>query len=113
MLQRLVYYSRNAIPGTSGELERHIEQILETSRRNNEAVGVTGALMFNNGCFAQILEGPREAVEKTFERIQRDPRHSDVVLLDLSTVRNALLQSLVHGVRRRLTSGWPNLRAHR
>ena len=51
--------------------------ILRTSRRNNAEVGVTGALMFNGGAFAQVLEGPRRGVESTFERIQRDQRHGD------------------------------------
>ena len=58
-----------------------IDEILAVSRRNNTAVGVTGALMFNAGCFAQVLEGPQAAVEATFERIQQDERHGDVSLL--------------------------------
>ena len=86
MLQRLVYYSRNAIPGAERERRLEIAQILEASRANNRAAGVTGALMFNSGCFAQILEGPLAGIEAIFERIQRDPRHTDVLLLDLSPI---------------------------
>jgi hypothetical protein len=37
--------------------------------------------MFNSGCFVQVLEGPRAAVENVFERIQQDDRHGDVSLL--------------------------------
>lgn len=37
--------------------------------------------MFNAGCFAQVLEGKREVLESTFERIQQDHRHGDVSLL--------------------------------
>jgi hypothetical protein len=81
-LYRLVYYSRNAMPGPHPEIVRGTHQILETSRRNNAACDVTGALMFNSGCFAQILEAPRAGIESTFERIQRDPRHSAVVVLE-------------------------------
>jgi hypothetical protein len=44
-------------------------------------VDVTGALMFNAGCFAQVLEGPRPAIEAIFERIQQDERHGEVSLL--------------------------------
>ena len=80
-LWRLVYYSRNRI---SDDLAQEVQAILATSRRNNEQAGVTGALLFNSGCFGQILEGPRRAVEATFERIQRDTRHGDVSLLDFS-----------------------------
>lgn len=80
-LHRLVYYSRNAIPGDAEALAVAITSILAKSQANNRRAGVTGALMFNAGCFAQVLEGPRTAVEDTFERIQQDERHSDVSLL--------------------------------
>jgi hypothetical protein len=49
---------------------------------------VSGALLFNSGCFAQILEGPQAAVERCFERIQRDPRHAQVLLLDLVPIED-------------------------
>ena len=42
--------------------------------------------MFNQGCFAQVLEGPRLAVEETFERVQQDERHGDVTLLAFDPV---------------------------
>ena len=74
---RLAYISRNF--GVRDEQE--LSGILQTSRRNNSAVGVTGALLFNEHCFAQVLEGPLEAVSATFERIQRDERHGEVTIL--------------------------------
>ena len=80
MIHRLVYYSKNRL--TDGPLTAWIiKDILCSSRANNARVGVTGALMFNAGCFAQVLEGPQQAVEETFERIQQDERHGDVSLL--------------------------------
>jgi len=42
---------------------------------------VTGGLLFSEGCFAQVLEGPQDAVEAAFERIQCDARHCEVVVL--------------------------------
>ncbi len=87
-IHRLVYTSRNLIPGTEDEQVAIVSQILETSQRNNGKVGVTGALLFNSGSFAQVLEGPRVAVEATFERIQRDPRHSDVSVLQCEPVES-------------------------
>ena len=50
-MHRLVYYSANRILGSIEELTAQVEQILATSRRNNEKVGVTGALMFSEGFF--------------------------------------------------------------
>lgn len=80
-LYRLVYASKNLLRGSESEIAAAVIQILETSQRNNAKVDVTGALMFNAGAFAQVLEGPRRAVEATFERIQRDERHTDVTVL--------------------------------
>jgi hypothetical protein len=80
-LYRLLYYSRNRIGGESDALAAGIEDILAVSRANNARDGVTGALLFNAGCFGQVLEGPRAALEETFERIQQDERHGDVSLL--------------------------------
>jgi hypothetical protein len=85
-LCRLVYYSRNRLPADPQRRVAEIDAILAASRRNNARVGVTGALMFNAGCFGQVLEGPQGAVEAVFERIQQDERHGDVSLLALQPV---------------------------
>lgn len=85
-LYRLVYASKNLIVGTDADATIQIDQILESSRRNNPRAGVTGALMFNGGAFAQVLEGPQKGVEDTFERIQRDIRHGDVTVLECGPV---------------------------
>ena len=80
-LHRLVYHSRNLISGTQPQIAAEVDKILEASRRNNSRVAVTGALIFNAGMFAQVLEGARNDIEATFERIQRDERHGDVEVL--------------------------------
>ncbi|RYG28944.1 BLUF domain-containing protein, partial [bacterium] len=85
-LYQLVYYSRNETSGDDASFTDEVHSILKASCRNNEAVGITGALLFNAGVFAQVLEGPLEAVEATFERIQQDPRHGDVSLLALEPI---------------------------
>ena len=85
-LTSLVYYSRNRILGSPELVFQEVRAILEVSRINNVRVGVTGALLFNSGCFAQVLEGPQDAVEETFERIQRDDRHGDVSLMSCGPI---------------------------
>jgi len=85
-IYRLVYYSRNHIETETGEFEVQIDNILERSRVNNARDGITGALLFNSGCFAQVLEGPLATVETAFERIQQDERHGDVSLLTLEPI---------------------------
>jgi hypothetical protein len=85
-LHRLVYYSRNHISGDDAVFAANVDDILEKSRTNNTRDQITGALLFNAGCFAQVLEGPLESVEAAFERIQQDDRHGDVSLLALDTI---------------------------
>lgn len=83
-LYRIIYMSRNLITGNADEVAAQIDSILATSRRNNAPDGVGGVLMFNNGCFLQVLEGSSAAVSVTFERIQRDNRHDQVIVLEAS-----------------------------
>jgi len=82
MLVRLLYASRAA--GAVGA--EVIEAILEESRRRNPALGITGVLCQSGDIFLQVLEGGRDAVNQLYNRIVRDPRHRDVVLLDYEEI---------------------------
>ena len=77
----LAYFSRNEVGNTPEQLHAAIASILASARRNNLHHGITGALLFSDGCFAQVLEGPQDAVEAIFETIQCDLRHSHVTVL--------------------------------
>ena len=79
-LFRLVYASRSLVPEDRVPVE--LPRILDAARRCNAAQGITGALLFSADGFVQALEGPMAAVERTFERIQCDPRHAEVVVLE-------------------------------
>jgi hypothetical protein len=83
-LFRLVYASRSLVPEDRVPVE--LPRILEVARRRNAARDITGALLFSADGFVQALEGPMAAVERTFERIQCDPRHADVVVLEAGPV---------------------------
>lgn len=81
-LCRLIYASRaNDLPRPED-----LEAILGVSRQNNARVGVTGALMYSSREFLQCLEGSREAVNATYARIVRDPRHSEVSILEFGEI---------------------------
>ncbi len=79
-LVRLAYVSASLLADDSNG-RRQIADILLTSRRNNEDSEVTGALLATDQNFSQVLEGERDAVEATYERIVRDRRHKDIVLI--------------------------------
>lgn len=83
---RLVYVSRNRLPPQVEAQDEQIDRVLTSSRRNNAALGITGALLFSADCFAQTLEGPMAAVEALFERIQWDDRHCESIVLQAGLV---------------------------
>lgn len=80
-LYRIVYCSRNRIHGDQLQITEEIQSILTKSRANNSRAHVTGALLYTAGSFAQVLEGSLQAIERIFECIQRDPRHSEVTVI--------------------------------
>lgn len=76
-LQRLIYASRWADP-TRGDIDEVIADVIARSTANNQLAGVSGLLLFQRGWFLQVLEGPLEVVDDTFDRIRRDLRHTDI-----------------------------------
>ena len=80
MVFRLMYQSRNLLrrPNGSGELLK----IIRSAERNNLALALTGALLFDNHRFIQVLEGESASVTNLFIRISQDPRHQDITLID-------------------------------
>lgn len=77
MVRQLIYISASP----DRDAPRGIEDILATSRRNNEREGVTGLLVFTDGSFFQVLEGDAAVLERRFLTIRNDRRHSFVTLL--------------------------------
>lgn len=84
-LYKLVYCSSNRLKGSDAEIKKELQDILASARKNNPALGITGALLYNSGNFAQVLEGPLASIEQIFERIQRDPRHGEVTVVQSGT----------------------------
>ncbi|WP_439592955.1 BLUF domain-containing protein [Microbacterium sp.] len=56
--------------------------LLEQSRRDNGARGITGLLLYRNGRFIQFLEGPEAEVRSLLATIEKDPRHTGVRVLN-------------------------------
>jgi hypothetical protein len=73
-LHRIVYVSTSMPPFT----EQGLLDLLAQARKANQAEGITGMLLYKDGNWLQVLEGPTEAVTLMFSRIRRDSRHQDV-----------------------------------
>jgi hypothetical protein len=77
MLVRLLYASRAPKDIDSAA----VESILNESRNHNPAAGVTGILCYSGRIFIQVLEGNRGEVSRLYNKIVKDPRHSEIEIL--------------------------------
>jgi hypothetical protein len=77
----LAYYSRSNLDDLVLDTRVEIDSILRVSSAKNKATGLTGALMFNEDRFTQVLEGDESEVRATYHRIERDLRHRDVTTI--------------------------------
>ena len=87
-LYSIAYISKNTIQGTREEVEAQLEKILASARKNNQALNVTGALLYSGGYFCQVLEGEEETLEELFETIQMDNRHGTVTVLHFNEIES-------------------------
>lgn len=56
-------------------------QLLHQARENNRKRGITGMLLYMEGCFFQVLEGDQEMLEALYAKISKDKRHHHVMKL--------------------------------
>ena len=73
MVHYLVYVSYSSRP----IIEEDLRHILEVSKRDNAKANITGMLLYLQGRFIQILEGPKEAIDNLYGKIIQDPRHKN------------------------------------
>ena len=66
---------------TAAFKEYDIAPFLDQVRAANAARGVTGMLLYVEGSFFQILEGPQGTVEELLRKIETDPRHKRVTVI--------------------------------
>lgn len=83
-LIELLYVSRATL--APGSERAQLDRILEVARVRNLALGVTGALVPIDDCFAQVLEGQVEAVNQLMVAILRDTRHADVRIVRVNDI---------------------------
>ncbi len=83
-MQQLVYSNRARdvyMP------EAELLEMLQTFRRHNSSVGITGILLYGYGSFLKLIEGKSNEVGALYARIEVDPRHFDLCRLDVSLPR--------------------------
>ena len=74
MFERIAYVSR-ALPSTG---TREVYDIVRVANNRNAELGLTGALVFLDGYFLQVIEGLPGPLHERFTIIAADPRHTEV-----------------------------------
>jgi hypothetical protein len=63
-----------------------LQNIMESSIKNNQTDGITGLLCHANGMFLQVLEGYQDKVNQTYHRIVQDSRHHTPMLISCEPI---------------------------
>lgn len=67
---------------TRDEMDNMLFQI----REKNKRLAITGLLLLIQGKFVQYIEGPEEEIDRVYEKIKIDPRHNELLLLDVGDI---------------------------
>ena len=73
-MHHIIYMSR----ATKSLTPATLAELLQQARQANEQHHITGALVYGEGQFMQLIEGEQSAVAALYERIAQDPRHEAV-----------------------------------
>lgn len=76
-LKNVVYVSSAVRRMSKDELRDRLLKF----RANNEANGISGVLIYQDGTYLQFIEGPAEVVDKLLETISADKDHKDFTTL--------------------------------
>jgi hypothetical protein len=60
--------------------------ILSVARQTNQELEITGMLLYRDGFFIQALEGEETQVKALYDKIRQDPRHRNVVTVDIHPI---------------------------
>ena len=93
---RILYFSQSARDITDAQ----VRDILESSRRNNPSLGITGVLIHGGGMFMQVLEGPERNTLRQYVKILDDKRHGDCQIIHISPTQERIFQKFSMGVIR-------------
>jgi hypothetical protein len=100
MLQ-IAYFSTAAVPQTADA----VHDILITARLNNRRDEISGLLVAGGNRYLQVIEGPRRATERLYEKIRADQRHLAVSTLLNRPVYKRCFESWSMAFRREPTLG--------
>ncbi|MBL7861208.1 MAG: BLUF domain-containing protein [Cyclobacteriaceae bacterium] len=104
-MYHLVYVSY----ATRSLSDQDLLKILQSSRENNKALGITGMLIYLHERFIQALEGNEQKVQTLLEKIKEDPMHKKVTLILEGTSPHRLFKNWSMGFKNLSTADFTQL----
>jgi Sensors of blue-light using FAD len=99
MLSQLVYVSTRK-PNCTGE---EIEKIVESCRKNNAPLKITGVLLYSETKFIQLVEGEAKTIMGLYDKIKKDNRHTNPVMISYNPINEKSFPSW-HMAKRSFTN---------
>ena len=87
-LKRVIYVSEK-----TDVSDNTLKDIIASSKKNNPEENVTGCLLSGSNSFLQLLEGPKDVIDKLYSKISKDNRHKNVVTLRYEKIDERLFLS--------------------
>ena len=101
----IIYFSAATYLYKSEELV----DMLESWRKNNAEVDVTGVMIYYEGSIIQILEGEAENVHKLYNKISKDDRHKSVFKVIDVPIEKRNFTGWSMGFQQASAQDWENL----
>jgi hypothetical protein len=96
MLSQLVYVSNRKSNCTDAE----IQKILESCKKNNPSLEITGVLLYSDTKFIQLVEGNSKVITGLYDKIKGDNRHSNTMMISYGPIKDRAFPSWHMGARK-------------
>ena len=96
MLSQLVYVSNRK----SNCTEEEIEKILESCKKNNPPLAITGVLLYSDTKFIQLVEGEAKVNMALYDKIKLDNRHSNLFMISYNPIKEKAFPSWHMGTKK-------------
>lgn len=96
MLSQLVYVSTRKPECT----DKEIEKILDSCKKNNAPLNITGVLLYSDTKFIQLVEGDSKIIMNLYNKIKTDPRHNKPTMISYGPIKEKAFPKWHMGTRK-------------
>lgn len=83
MLSQIIYVSKRNANCTSDE----IDKILNSCKKNNPPLNITGVLLYSDHKFLQCVEGESNVIKGLYDKIKGDYRHKQCMMISFGPIK--------------------------